>query len=255
MKIAVPAGTTSKKIKIYIGDSSSTTGGGLTGLAYNSAGLTWYYTKDGDSSATQVTLATATVGTFTSGGFKEVDSTNMPGVYEIGIPNSAIAAGDCHMMLKGATNMVPVAIEIQTTNLPANTQQVGGQTASASGTVTFPNATLASTSNITTVATVTNLTNAPTNGDLTAVMKTSINNEVIDALATDTYAEPGQGAPAATATLAAKIGYLYKAWRNKSTQTSSTYSLYADDTTTVDQKATVSDDGTTLTRADVATGP
>ena len=46
-----------------------------------------------------------------------------------------------------------------------------------------------------------------------------VNAEVVDALATDTYAEPGQGAPAATATLAAKINYLYKAWRNKKTQT------------------------------------
>lgn len=126
MKIAVPAGTTSKRMKIFVYDSSSTTGGGLTGLVYNSAGLTWYYTKDGDSSATQVTLATATLGTWASGGFKEVDSANMPGVYEIGVPNAAIAAGDCHMVIKGATNMVPVAIEIQTANLPANTQQVSG---------------------------------------------------------------------------------------------------------------------------------
>ncbi len=82
-----------------------------------------------------------------------------------------------------------------------------------------------------------------------------VNAEVVDAINTDTYAEPGQGTPAATATLAAKINYLYKAWRNKSTQTATTYSLYADDTTTVDQKATVSDDGTTATKGEVATGP
>jgi hypothetical protein len=45
------------------------------------------------------------------------------------------------------------------------------------GTITFPTtATLASTTNITagTIATVTNLTNAPTAGDLTATMKTSV---------------------------------------------------------------------------------
>lgn len=92
-------------------------------------------------------------------------------------------------------------------------------------------------------------------GSLATQAKTDVNAEVVDALATDTYAEPTQGAPAATTTLAAKINYLYKAWRNKSTQTSSTYSLFADDTTTVDQKATVSDDGTTFTRGEVATGP
>lgn len=57
-----------------------------------------------------------------------------------------------------------------------NTKLIGGQMASASGTVTFPNATLASTANITagTITTVTNLTNAATSGDLTATMKTSV---------------------------------------------------------------------------------
>jgi hypothetical protein len=105
------------------------------------------------------------------------------------------------------------------------------------------------------VSTVTNLTNAPTAGDLTATMKTSVKTQAVDALATDTYAEPGQGSPAATATLSAKIGYLYKAWRNRATQTATTYKLYADDATTVDQKATVSDDATTFDRNEIATGP
>ena len=82
-----------------------------------------------------------------------------------------------------------------------------------------------------------------------------VNTEVVDALNVDTYAEPAQGAPAATATLAAKINYLYKAWRNKKTQTSTTFSLFADDATTVDQKATVSDDATTATIGEIATGP
>lgn len=83
-----------------------------------------------------------------------------------------------------------------------------------------------------------------------------VNAEVVDALVTDTYAEPGQGAPAATASLAAKIGYLFKAWRNKHTQTSDTYKLFADDGTTVDQKAaSMSDDGTTFTRTEVGAGP
>ena len=81
-----------------------------------------------------------------------------------------------------------------------------------------------------------------------------VNAEVVDALATDTYAEPGQGSPAATASIATKLGFLYKAWRNRSTQTSSEYALYADDGTTKDQEAAVSDDGTTLVRSEVQTG-
>ena len=82
-----------------------------------------------------------------------------------------------------------------------------------------------------------------------------VNAEVLDVLNTDTFGEPGQGTPGATVTLAAKIGYLYKAWRNRTTQTSSQYSLYNDDATTVDQKATFSDDTTTADRGEIATGP
>ena len=137
----------------------------------------------------------------------------------------------------GASTSADIAaIQAKTTNLPAAP---------------------ASTTNITagTITTVTNLTNAPTAGDLTATMKASVNAEVVDTLNVDTYAEPGQGSPAATATLVQKIGYIYKAWRNRSTQTATTYKLYADDATTVDQKATVSDDATTFDRNEIATGP
>jgi len=82
-----------------------------------------------------------------------------------------------------------------------------------------------------------------------------VNAEVVDAIATDTYAEPGQGTPAATLSLAAKIGYLFKNWRNKKTQTSTQWSLLNDDAVTVDQKSVVADDGTTASKNEVATGP
>lgn len=91
--------------------------------------------------------------------------------------------------------------------------------------------------------------------DFTATQKASINAEVVDVLTVDTFAEPGQGAPAATASLATKIGYLFKAWRNKKTQTASQFSLFADDASTVDQKSTVTDDGSTTTVGEMATGP
>lgn len=81
-----------------------------------------------------------------------------------------------------------------------------------------------------------------------------VNAQVVDALATDTYAEPGQGAPGATLSLAAKINYLYKAWRNRQTQTADTYRLYNDDGTTAGQAATVSDDGSTFERGEIGTG-
>jgi hypothetical protein len=82
-----------------------------------------------------------------------------------------------------------------------------------------------------------------------------VNAEVVDALSVDTYAEPGQGTPASTTSLAAKIGYLFKAWRNKSDQTVTTWQLYNDDAATVDQKATVDDDNTTASKTEIISGP
>ncbi len=92
-------------------------------------------------------------------------------------------------------------------------------------------------------------------GSLAAQAKTDVNAEVLDVLNVDTFAQPGQGAPAATTTLSMMIRYLYKAWRNLNTQTATTYSLYADDGTTVDHKATVSDDNTTFSRSEIVSGP
>lgn len=115
-KLTVSPGTTSQTIELFIQDSSSTTGAGLTGLVFNSAGLTAYYHREGAAApATAISLVTATVGTWTSGGFKEIDATNMPGHYELGVPDAALAAsaGYVDIHLEGATNMAPVPAEIQ----------------------------------------------------------------------------------------------------------------------------------------------
>jgi hypothetical protein len=90
---------------------------------------------------------------------------------------------------------------------------------------------------------------------LASQAKADVNAEVVDCLNTDTYAEPGQGTPAATASLVTKLGWLHMAWRNKKTQTSSEQKLFGDDTTTVVAKSATSDDGTTLTIGEFATGP
>lgn len=117
MKLEKLAGATSEIWQVFIRDSSSTTGAGLAGLVFNTAGLTAYYHRDTDTTATAITLATMTVGTFTSSGFKEIDATNMPGWYQFCPPNAAIAAGakSCGFHLKGATNMAPLPIEVQLT--------------------------------------------------------------------------------------------------------------------------------------------
>lgn len=116
MKLSIKAGKTSQTINVFVADSSSTTGAGLTGLAYNSAGLTAYYCRP-QAAAASITLATlaAVTSSWSSGGFKEIDSTNMPGWYRFDIPNAVIAAGvdSVAIHLKGATNMAPLPIEIE----------------------------------------------------------------------------------------------------------------------------------------------
>jgi hypothetical protein len=81
-----------------------------------------------------------------------------------------------------------------------------------------------------------------------------VNAEVVDCLSVDTYAQPGQGTPAASVSITTGLGYLVKAWRNKSTQTSTEYVLFGDDGSTRDQEAACADDGSTFTRGEVQTG-
>lgn len=116
MKLTIQKATTSKLIQFFVLDSSQTDGRGLTGLVYNTGSLTAYYYREGVAApATSISLVTMTVGTWASGGFKEIDSTNMPGWYQLGVPDAALAdsAESVIIMLKGAANMAPVEIEIQ----------------------------------------------------------------------------------------------------------------------------------------------
>lgn len=111
----IKAGATSRSIDIWVPDSASTTGAGKTGIAYNAASFKAYYRKGATGSATAITLATQTVGgAFSSGGWVEVDATNMPGLYRFDIPNAAIdTAGFTHIVFSGASGMAPVTLRIQ----------------------------------------------------------------------------------------------------------------------------------------------
>ena len=116
MKLQLKKDSTSVSIYVFIQDSSVATGAGLTGLVYNSSSLVAYYVRAAGT-ATQITLATlaAANSAYSSGGFKEIDATNMPGVYRLDLPDAVIATGvnSVVVMLKGATNMAPVVLEIQ----------------------------------------------------------------------------------------------------------------------------------------------
>jgi len=86
------------------------------------------------------------------------------------------------------------------------------------------------------------------------ILMRRVNTEVVDAIFHDVYDEPFQQAPLASTSLVEKINYLYKSWRNKKTQTATTWSLFNDDGIMIGQKATVTDDGTTTTKEEIISG-
>ena len=116
-KLTIQANSTSHSEYIFIQNSTSTTGAGLTGLVFNTASLTAYYAveRGAATAITLVTLASATAA-WASGGFVAVDGTNMPGLYRFDVPNALFSVAGTKnvvVMLKGATNMAPVVLEYQ----------------------------------------------------------------------------------------------------------------------------------------------
>lgn len=122
MKLAIKKATVDVSVYVFIQNSSLTTGAGLTGLVFNSASLVCYYVRP-LAAAAALTLATQTVtGAHSDGGFVEVDATNMPGVYRLDLSDAICATGvnSVVVMLKGATNMAPVLLEIQLVSYDPN---------------------------------------------------------------------------------------------------------------------------------------
>lgn len=129
MMILVKAGSTDVSIDLWVADSSSSTGAGLTGVAYNAAGLSCYYRRGATGTVTALTLATQTVGgAHSDGGFVETSSSNMPGAYRLDLSDAIVAAGVPYVviMLKGATNMAPTIVLIQLVSFdPGDSTRLG----------------------------------------------------------------------------------------------------------------------------------
>ena len=86
-------------------------------------------------------------------------------------------------------------------------------------------------------------------GSLAAQAKTDVNAEVVDALATDTYAEPGS-VPAATSSIKDKLNWLFMLARNARTTTATTDAVRNDANSANVATSTLNDDGTTFTRGE-----
>jgi len=117
---AVVVGTTDLSLEITL--HNSTTGAGLTGVAFGS--VTTYYYRQGVASATQITMATLAANNtvHTDGGWKEIDATNMPGVYRFDSTDAAFATGAewVHFNIR-VTGADPVNLTVPLNNLSIGT--------------------------------------------------------------------------------------------------------------------------------------
>lgn len=113
--LTVVAGATSILVPFFVQDTTKTTGLGLAGLLYNSAGLIASYRRNTAGARVAITLVTMTLPTWASGGFVEDHATLAKGQYWLGVPNAAFVAGATlvEVRLEGAANMAPVPIVIE----------------------------------------------------------------------------------------------------------------------------------------------
>lgn len=150
MKLSLSNGITSLVLRVKIRDTASITGGGKTGLTSASSGLIISTIAENEATATAYTVAASNVETITTLGtfaaptaskcrFKEVDSTNHPGLYEIHIANARWAVSNARMVqvtISGVSGAAQEDIEVQLNGATGTPLSVGtgtGQLSTSSG--------------------------------------------------------------------------------------------------------------------------
>ena len=118
----IPRGETSLIRHVFILDSSSTTGAGKTGLAYDTAGWKVRYIYPGGTPVAVTLENITTLGTYqapTSNAhmrFREVDATNMPGWYEVHFHNDWASTANgrkkISLAMSGPSGMAPLNVSI-----------------------------------------------------------------------------------------------------------------------------------------------
>jgi len=131
--ITLTPGSTSQSIELYLG---------VTGLTYQTSGLQAYYARN-RSAPVQITLANQTAtGSWISGGFAEISSGTMPGLYRLDVPDAAFASGssDVTITVRGASgtngavltvNLTPVNINMSQSVPTSNTAHTIGDALNA----------------------------------------------------------------------------------------------------------------------------
>ena len=116
MKLKIKAGTTSKRIKVFVQDS---TGAGKTGVTYNHISCT-FIKESGTGGGQTILNSTGSLGSYVANTWVEVSSSSLPGLYEYHVPNNLLedASGASVVIMfrangSTATGMLPVLVEIE----------------------------------------------------------------------------------------------------------------------------------------------
>jgi hypothetical protein len=111
--ITIAPASTSQSIELYLG---------ATGLTFATSGLAAYYVRN-RASPTPITLVDAPTPTWVSGGFAEIGSATVPGLYRLDLPDAALLAGvsDVTVVVRGAsgTNGAVLTITLSSGGLTA----------------------------------------------------------------------------------------------------------------------------------------
>lgn len=106
--ITITPGSTSQSIELFLG---------TTGLTASTTGLSARYNRTRSASVSIPLVARTITQAWTAGGFAEVDSTGMPGVYRLDLPNEALLSGadDVTIIVRGAsgTNGAVITISLK----------------------------------------------------------------------------------------------------------------------------------------------
>ena len=139
MKLKIKAGTTSKRIKVYVQDS---TGAGKTGVLHSDVAVS-FVRESATGTGTLTLFNTTTLGNYSTNCWVEVNSSVLPGLYEFHIPNSFIdtAAGASVVIMfrangSTATGMLPVLVEIELDQIDYQSSSYANLEASAGTIVT-----------------------------------------------------------------------------------------------------------------------
>lgn len=238
MGIRVEPGATDVTVYIFIvKDASDANPGdvktGLVSADIDNAG----YVRD---RAAAVTFATSALGSasaaHTDGGFIEVSSSIIPGLYRLDIPDAAVAAGvdrvHVNVEVRAADNARndPIVIELDSIEGEVWDALRAAHVVASS----FGAGVLAE--------------------DLNTAAKASVNAEVVDALTVDTIAELPQAQPPTTPTLTEALMLLYMAVRDKLETTGSEQRIHNNAGTVIAKSGLTFASGT-FTRDKLASGP